>query len=288
MEAQPPEPDWEAMEEAIEHGDGASLQPTEPGWYRDPAGVYEHLAYWDGEGWTGATAPGPNHPGADFPPGPPVPVYPYRSARVRARWAQVLIGLVAALALFEISATWGEIQLLQRIQDGGFVSNSEAAASNNLVVAASVLVLFALIAAGVVYLLWIHRSVGNLGQVRSGHRSSPLRFTPGWAVGWYFVPLMNLVRPFQVMRELYEESSPERTGVALVGWWWAIYLGGGLIDSGAAVAFFSDQSLSELITSDYLTIAANVLTVVAAVLVILLIDRIVTWQESRAEQLGLI
>lgn len=29
--------------------------PSAPGWYRDPDGVYEHEAYWDGERWTGAT-----------------------------------------------------------------------------------------------------------------------------------------------------------------------------------------------------------------------------------------
>ncbi len=35
-------------------------QPTEPGWYNDPGGVYRHQAYWDAERWTGATRPGPD------------------------------------------------------------------------------------------------------------------------------------------------------------------------------------------------------------------------------------
>lgn len=29
--------------------------PDRPGWYRDPDGVFEHEAYWDGTNWTGAT-----------------------------------------------------------------------------------------------------------------------------------------------------------------------------------------------------------------------------------------
>ena len=33
-------------------------QPSEPGWYNDPSGVYDHQEYWDGENWTGDTRPG--------------------------------------------------------------------------------------------------------------------------------------------------------------------------------------------------------------------------------------
>src|SRR5687768_18560933 len=39
--------------------------------------------------------------------------------------------------------------------------------------------------------LWIHRAHANLTEV--GHDS--LEFTPGWAVGWYFIPFANLVKP---------------------------------------------------------------------------------------------
>ena len=98
---------------------------------------------------------------------------------------------------------------------------------------------------------------------------------------------MNLVRPFQVMRELYQESNPANMGSPLVGWWWAIWIGGGLIAPGLA-GLDSDPSVSELIVSDYRAIAGDALVLFAAVLIILLINRIVMWQESQAEQLGLI
>jgi len=218
----------------------------------------------------------------------PVATDPYRSARTRARRAQGLIGLVVIVTAFGIWATWGEVQILQRIQDGIIVSDAEATASDNRVIAALAFYYLTFIPAVVVFLVWINRAVRNLGQVRSGDSSSPLRFTPGWAVGWYFVPVMNLFRPFQSMRELYQESNPARIGSPLVGWWWALWLGGRIVRRGLFVGLFSDPSLSELIVSDYRSMAGDALDVVAAVLVILLINRIVTWQESRAEQLGLI
>lgn len=48
---------------------------------------------------------------------------------------------------------------------------------------------------------------------------------PGWAVGWFFVPLANLAMPFITMRELWKASANprdwqlERTPLALPLWW---------------------------------------------------------------------
>lgn len=35
-----------------------------------------------------------------------------------------------------------------------------------------------------------------------------MRYTPGWAAGWFFVPLANLVKPYQVAAELWRASAP--------------------------------------------------------------------------------
>jgi hypothetical protein len=37
----------------------SSGQSAPPGWYKDPAGIAQHEAYWDGQNWTGATRQGP-------------------------------------------------------------------------------------------------------------------------------------------------------------------------------------------------------------------------------------
>ena len=210
---------------------------------------------------------------------------PFRSARTLALWSQLLIGLVAIAAIFSIFAMFGQVDLLQRIENGENVTFAEAAASDNLVASAGGFYLLAFIASLVVYLVWINRSVRNLGRVRSGDPSQPLRFTPGWAVGWHFVPFMNLFRPFQVMRELYQESNPVRQGSSVVGWWWGVWLAGGVIAPGLG-GFSVEPSISELLRDSYRSIAADALIVPAAVLIVLLINRITTWQESRAEQLG--
>ena len=63
----------------------------------------------------------------------------------------------------------------------------------------------------VAFLFWFHRVQKNLPAL--GGRE--LKYTPGWAVGGFFVPFLNLVRPIQVMREVWHGSDPsglERDG----------------------------------------------------------------------------
>jgi hypothetical protein len=77
------------------------------------------------------------------------------------------------------------------------------------------------------FLMWIHRSHRNL----SAFGAQGLTFTPGWAVGWWFIPIFNLFRPFQIVREIWQASDPGMPAGAawrrapsspLIGWWWGV------------------------------------------------------------------
>jgi hypothetical protein len=45
-----------------------------------------------------------------------------------------------------------------------------------------------------------------------------LEYTPGWTVGWFFVPLLNLWKPYRAVQEMFTVSQPHGTGT-LVVWW---------------------------------------------------------------------
>ena len=47
----------------------------------------------------------------------------------------------------------------------------------------------------VTFLMWLHRGYTNLPALRS----DSTEFTPGWAVGWWFIPFAYLVKPFQAV-----------------------------------------------------------------------------------------
>jgi hypothetical protein len=87
----------------------------------------------------------------------------------------------------------------------------------------------------IAYLVWIYRAHSRLKEMRATN----LRFTPGWAVGYQFVPVWNLIRPYQIMREIWHGSDPggdsfndcSRRQVHsswLLRFWWAAALMGGV------------------------------------------------------------
>lgn len=81
------------------------------------------------------------------------------------------------------------------------------------------------IIAAIVFSMWLYRMNYNA----HGFSEKPMRFTPGWSVGWYFVPIFNLFRPYQVMCELWKVSHNPRQshateGPSLLKEWWALWI----------------------------------------------------------------
>ena len=62
------------------------------------------------------------------------------------------------------------------------------------------------IVTGITFLKWIYRAYKNI----QGFGAEGLRFSPGWAVGYYFIPILSLIRPVQVMSEIWRASDDPR------------------------------------------------------------------------------
>lgn len=75
----------------------------------------------------------------------------------------------------------------------------------------------------IVFSTWIYLAGRNL--VRAGY--DDLEFTPGARIWWFAVPVANLFKPFQGMRELWNASHGEQEYTItppLIATWWAFWL----------------------------------------------------------------
>jgi Domain of unknown function (DUF4328) len=92
----------------------------------------------------------------------------------------------------------------------------------------------------VFWLIWQHQVTANLWA--RGYAG--LKMRPGWAVGWWFIPIANFFMPLLGVLEVDRRSTPDgsaRKAGAVVGWWWAVWLGSGiLVGIAAAVAVFPE------------------------------------------------
>lgn len=78
--------------------------------------------------------------------------------------------------------------------------------------------------------VWIYRAGRNL--LRAGYQD--LEFSPGSRIWWFAVPIANLFRPFQGMRELWNASHGEEEytiAPPLVSIWWAFWLASNILTS---------------------------------------------------------
>ncbi len=92
-----------------------------------------------------------------------------------------------------------------------------------------------LIGAGIVYLRWLHLSVRQV--IALGH---DVGISPGRAVAAWFLPFVNFVRPYNVLRNLAGVVGGESLIAAVkLRVWWALWLAGsalGYVESKMAVS----------------------------------------------------
>lgn len=210
----------------------------------------------------------------------------YRPARPRARLAVGGLALWAVAAVLLIGAMATRLSIVGNALAGIPVSDADAVASDNFVRAAAWLTVGAYVVAAVVFLMWLHRIVANNRALGAGYA----RFSPGFAVGCWFIPFANLVLPVQAMSEAWRGADPSSavfTGrpshlTPLIPAWWTAFLLGNIV---ARVASLGSRSGSDLAASlqqeAYLTIASQFVLLVAAGVAAALVLRLTERQEQR-------
>jgi hypothetical protein len=151
----------------------------------------------------------------------------------------------------------------------------------------------ALIAGLVVYLLgavififWFRRAYGNLRYLRGR-----MSHGPGWAIGAWFVPILNLFRPWQIAIETWVGSDLDmrdwdtrgERAPRFVHAWWILWTLGTIGDR--VYANLSVDTISAERSATIVLIVTLALQLGAGVLAIRLVRRLTRRQEDRAQRL---
>ena len=86
------------------------------------------------------------------------------------------------------------------------------------------------IATAIVFLVWLYRANANVRALGA----DDMMGSPGLGIGWFFVPLANLVMPYMTVRDIWRASvrprdwQAERAPAAIL-LWWICWLAGGII-----------------------------------------------------------
>lgn len=143
----------------------------------------------------------------------------------------------------------------------------------------------------VVFLIWLNRGFKNLSPLNA----SSFETTPGWAVGYWFIPILNLFKPYQTMRELWVESDPEfdpdlsfapsdYSAPAFMGFWWATWIIFN-ITSNVSNRLIDDKDTN--LSAGFLGIflMSSIAELLAGILAIMMVRKITQRQDQRSKRI---
>lgn len=177
---------------------------------------------------------------------------PYRPATKLVKWLTVLLVAHAVICFLAAILGWTEMRAADQRADlepevtdieaelereideleAGFepegeeswvdADETEPLTGEDILVLLQAWVAIALI---VLFCLWIPRANRNARALGA----QGMQFTPRWCVIWYLIPIMNLFRPYQAMKEIWLASNPsgrwqQRDVSPLLPLWWALWL----------------------------------------------------------------
>lgn len=195
----------------------------------------------------------------------------------RAKLLKIL--LIAGFAV--IGATLvGQIAELQ-----GHISldeNAELTGAAALYVAVGLTDVLLSLVTIIVFSLWIYRAAANI--VAAG--TVGFDYTPGWAVGWYFVPIANLFKPYATMRQIWNASHGGQgdeleRAEGLLAIWWGCWLLTNIASNISLRLTFNPSSPEELETGMQIGVFAALLSLALYPAAYRLVDRITAAQRER-------
>lgn len=141
--------------------------------------------------------------------------------------------------------------------------------------------LAAFVVTGIVFLRWLHLVHGNLRELGRDR----VRCGSGMAVGVWFIPIVNLWRPKQVIDDVWHTSDAEnQRSSGLVLLWWLALLSSELISRFTATMRL--DTLEDLQRQNRLEVASLALSVGAAVAAALIVRAVTARQAQHAALLN--
>lgn len=189
----------------------------------------------------------------------------------RAKTAQMLIWIVMGLDILSIFSSYLQYDILTKVDNGGFVSTPDLELNDLREQLIGGLYFIVFIISAVTFIQWFRRAYFNLNERTS------CEHTEGWASGAWFVPIISLFRPYQIMKELWDKttrllnegnSDAERS---VIGVWWFLWIISNFIGNYVTRTAFDAETIDNFIN---MTISDIIMSIIGIPLAIVTVKMI--------------
>jgi hypothetical protein len=214
---------------------------------------------------------------------------PFIPLHAPARWATGLLIATLAVAWIAVGVDLAELRLLLRATGGSQVALEarEAQFTTNEILLWTQGTLF--VATAVAFLAWLFQARVNLRAFGIRRPS----YSRDWVLWGFLVPFLNLFRPYQVIREVWQASDPDARDAfnwrslpvsRLLPAWWVLFVVWGALELMALLSGTgAGANLGKLQLSRSLTTLADVCAAVSAFLACFVVARISNAQQEKWE-----
>jgi hypothetical protein len=219
-------------------------------------------------------------------------VYEYRSLSRLGHFLGALIVLYVVIKITEAVIAGSAISLMRDLTWQSSLFHSSSGSQMMLVTRgkqqalAGTIELLVGITTNVISCIWLYRAACNVRVLGA----KGLEDTPGWVVGWFFVPVANLVKPFQAVSQIFlasnspaswqSKSTPPSLYV-----WWALWQLGNFYIFGVLMYTASLKSLDGMIMKSWLLLGGNLLQALSSLMFLAVVLMIVRAQERQNRKL---
>ncbi|WP_339682767.1 DUF4328 domain-containing protein [Gimesia maris] len=205
-------------------------------------------------------------------------------------FTEVLISLILLSAILNgVAVVYGyhQYELLVSAKNGVDVNMDEAGSILVHQLMIKVAQLGFRVIVGIQFLMWVYRMSRNAHCVKTGKPTS----SPGWAVGCYFIPILNMWKPYLIMKEIYEAFRQRPSYSKVLPLWWTAWVLSSAVGGFTSYYMSRAETVGELLVASRWAIALDVslvfLDVAAALMVYVVNEASVEWYEvTQYEDLG--
>ncbi len=248
------------------------IPPTALCWKEDSGGWRSAKEFFDGDFSRDIAEPRP--------PAGAEPLRRYRFTKDPAYLTKLLKTMLWIFMVLVVVNILSDLAQFNLVSSGSF-TNARAQANDTRQAVLGAVYTITYLVTGVTFLRWIYRANLNC----HGFNPDGMRFTPGWSVACFFVPILNLFRPYQVMKEIWRVSSNplrwrDQPGGALLGWWWAFWLISGVFGQIFFRMTLTAKTPEAIGTATSLSIVSDITLIPLTIAAIMLVSTIFRMQEE--------
>lgn len=194
-------------------------------------------------------------------------------------YAQILVAIVS------MASGYLEYEWLSDYQNGSYTSLEQAIAdgeaNDQRERIVGILYLIVSIVSGFLILRWIYRTNYNARQLGAEN----MKFSPGWSIGYYFIPVLALWKPYQAMKEIWKASKEPSDWESqdtsdILPLWWTLWLISNFLGRAVFRLSMRAEEIQELINLNIISQVSDALDIPLALVFLTIVKRIYNFQAS--------